>query len=226
MRLYKKIKLMAVRFFVVLTFSLGFASCVNSLNPWGKRQDPGEDGAAMLLMLGIRVPDDLNSNGCNTELSGNTRRTVVKAVSGVNWTYCDLGSLSTVNAASTVWDLRFQRFRISTNSGTAWSGSGGSCDTGSDDFAGVKSVTCTIAIDQRVSAESGGASGSSAVEWDGAAALVQWYDYNSDTHVLTAKDRVYIIRANDGTAHYKLQMTDYYDQAGTSGYPTFRWELL
>jgi len=215
---------MVVRSSLLLTCLL--LGCVNSLNPWGKRQYSGEDGAAILLMLGIGVPEDLSSNGCSTDLSGNTRTTAVKAVSGTNWTYCDLGSLSTVTASSSAWDLRFQRFRISTNSGTAGSGSGGSCDTGSDDFAGVKSVNCTIVSDQKLTAEAGGASGSSSVEFDGSPALLNWYNYNSETHVLTAKDRVYIIRSNEGTSHYKLQMTDYYDRAGTSGYPTFRWELL
>ena len=72
----------------------------------------------------------------------------------------------------------------------------------------------------------GGAGGTDTVDFEGADALKEWYDYNSSTHVLTAKDDVYLIRSSDGGSIYKIQMTDYYSESGTSGYPTFRWESL
>ncbi|PRP94840.1 HmuY family protein [Enhygromyxa salina] len=56
-------------------------------------------------------------------------------------------------------------------------------------------------------------------------AFVDWYDYDFMTHVLTPKDRVYLVRSSEG-AVFKLQFVDYYSSAGTSGFVSFDWAAL
>lgn len=57
--------------------------------------------------------------------------------------------------------------------------------------------------------------------------MSEWYNYDGNTHTLTSKNHVYVIR--DGGHHYKLQIIAYYaDINGTpvSGWYTFRWLAL
>jgi hypothetical protein len=49
-----------------------------------------------------------------------------------------------------------------------------------------------------------------------------WYDYDVQTHTLSASDRTYVIRTTSGM-YYRLRMEDYYSDAGTSGHLSFRW---
>ena len=53
-----------------------------------------------------------------------------------------------------------------------------------------------------------------------------WYDYDMSTHVLTPKDRVYLIQEVDAELTWKLQITTYYSADGDLHNPTFRWALL
>lgn len=55
-------------------------------------------------------------------------------------------------------------------------------------------------------------------------ALGDWYDYDPSTHVLTPKVGVYVLRGPDEA--FVLQVVDYYDDAGNSGFPTLRWRAL
>jgi hypothetical protein len=52
-----------------------------------------------------------------------------------------------------------------------------------------------------------------------------WYVYDEETHILTPKNQVYVIQSIAET-YFKIQMMDYYDEAGTSGYPKFKWDTL
>ena len=52
-----------------------------------------------------------------------------------------------------------------------------------------------------------------------------WYAYNLEgSHKLWPNYRVYVV--DTGTAAYKLQMLSYYDDAGTSGVLSFRYQVL
>jgi hypothetical protein len=48
-----------------------------------------------------------------------------------------------------------------------------------------------------------------------------WYLYDSVNHVLTAAPGVYALRDGEG-GQWKLQLLDYYDAFGNTGYPSFR----
>jgi hypothetical protein len=49
-----------------------------------------------------------------------------------------------------------------------------------------------------------------------------WYDYDPMTHVLTPKSLVWVMKTN-GSSTIKLEITKYYDDAGTAGWFTVHW---
>ncbi len=52
-----------------------------------------------------------------------------------------------------------------------------------------------------------------------------WYNYDGATHVITPKDFVYIVDVDD-TKYALIEITDYYDENGTSGTITIHWKYL
>ncbi|PJZ69331.1 hypothetical protein CH373_13695 [Leptospira perolatii] len=149
--------------------------------------------------------------------------TRVNAASQSDWVYVslDAGGLKTSNSGD--WDLRFKRFWIGTNSGTGGPKNGGSCDSGSTNWNQTFSGSeCTVQVDSSQSQQ--GQSGT--LTENVSPSMADWYSYNGSTHILTPTSNVYIIRSSDGADLFSLQMRDYYSEAGTSGYPTFRWRRL
>lgn len=148
----------------------------------------------------------------------------INASDSMSWVYIQLSSGKEVMPQdpqnSTDWDLALQRFQIKVNGGI--SGKGGvevALVRGTTFPALATAPQSSYVTDQQDSADE---------DLDPDYAFVQqgtWYSYNAMTHLLTPKDQVYVVRATTG-AHYKLQMSGYYDQAGSSGYPAFRWQLL
>lgn len=173
--------------------------------------------------------------GVCTATAGATIEIEVRATSRSAWTYCDL-AISGTTTADGPWDLAFQRFQIATNSGTSGSGSGGACNTGLTDINAVTGVSqfsgstdgqCpNFQVDSLQNATIGDTGGSSTSSFNANPVMVEWYNYNSSTHVLTSKNEVYVVRSSDGSTHYAVQMTDYYSDAGTSGYPSFRFKQI
>lgn len=191
--------------------------------------NPRDTEAEELLSL---LTPSATTEAATCTLSGNVL--TVRATDSSAFSRCALasGTLIASNDVST-WDLRFQRFKIATNSGTSGSGSGGACKTGSTNFSAITSVSALaggsqpdcphFAVDSTQTTTAGGGSG---VSYSGASVLVDWYDYNETTHVLSAKSDVYIIRSGNGTKYYKIQMLDYYSSAGVAGYPQLRREEI
>lgn len=52
-----------------------------------------------------------------------------------------------------------------------------------------------------------------------------WYAYDVETHVLTPRPLVWVVRTGDATA-VKVAIEDYYDDVGSSGVYTLRWAPL
>lgn len=52
-----------------------------------------------------------------------------------------------------------------------------------------------------------------------------WFRYDMDTHSLEARERVYVVVTTEGTP-FAIQMMSYYDDEGTSGFPTFRYKEI
>jgi hypothetical protein len=109
-----------------------------------------------------------------------------------------LGDFETGTAAleTDPWDLAFQRFRISPASGV--------------EIALVEAAFVDVAVAP--------ASGWSTAPVD------DWYDYDSTTHVLTPRAVTYALRTPASTL--KLEIENYYDDAGNAGFFTLHWRSL
>jgi hypothetical protein len=194
-----------------------------------------EDKVALALLIAEGNPNPVKVAETTPSLdkvttvleSSGVFRTTVNASSTKTWILVNLKD-SGKQVESDAWDMRFKRFVIGTNSGSSGTKQAGACDTGLLDFAIVTvSTSCkdggTFLVDS-LQSQTGGGGGAGDVSEPANPALFSWYEYNNT--VLTAKKNVYLVRGADGTSVFKLQMTDYYSQAGSSGYPTFRWSKL
>jgi hypothetical protein len=52
-----------------------------------------------------------------------------------------------------------------------------------------------------------------------------WYDYNPTNHIITPKEFVYIVKI-DETKNALIEIVDYYNENGDSGYITIHWKFL
>ena len=142
--------------------------------------------------------------------------TVVDSSSMADWTFGDFETGGEL-VASEPWDLRFQRFHISTN--------GGVSGTGDVEIAPIPDLAF---VDAAVAPATGWISDAPDDDDEDAEpeyALDDWYDYDPMTHVLTPKPLVWAVRTNGGST-IKLEITRYYDEAGNAGWFTLHWSSL
>lgn len=145
-------------------------------------------------------------------------RTVVDATSEERWIHLDLESRRQLELAdpggSDAWDLGFQRFSIAIDGGISGPG-------------GMEAVVLEgVAFDDVTEVPVNGwvtdvADGDDEDE-DPDLAFAGWYAYDFMTHVLTPHPLVYGVRTVEGNV-FKLEILDYYDDAGTGGVLTLRW---
>lgn len=192
-----------------------------------KKQEDTAAAALLILEGGFGLGEDTALNKVSTkEESAGVFLTTVNATSSKNWVFVNLNGNGVQVLEADSWDMRFRRFLIGTNSGTSGSGLGGACKTGITNFSSVTNATaCSTSFQvDSVQSQTGGGGGAGDVNDSANPEMFEWYTYNST--ILTAKSEVYLVKGKDGTKKYKVQMTDYYSSAGTSGYPTFRWAKL
>lgn len=158
----------------------------------------------------------------NTQGTGGIVTSQINAMDQTSWVYFQFAGAKEVmpqdpqNSAD--WDVALLRFQIKVNGGI--SGSGGvevALAPGAAFDALPQAPRGGYVTDQVDGADE---------DTDPDYAFVQggtWYNYNVMTHILTPKDQVYVVRAATGK-YYKMQLTGYYDQAGSSGFPAFRWQ--
>jgi hypothetical protein len=195
--------------FMMVPLALGAAACADEL-------DHGYDDGSETPDAGDTTP----SRVTNTENADGTTTTRVDASAEAVWVYLDLEAKEEVEATSTSWDLAFQRTKIMVDGGVSGSGNV------------AVAILDGVAFDGMAAAPAGGyvtdeADGDD-MNTDPDLAFLRdmgWYSYNPMTHVITPRERVYVVRTVEG-AYVKVQLTDYYDQAGTSGFPTFRWASI
>lgn len=152
------------------------------------------------------------------ELGGGVVRTTVDASDESAWVMLDLDGPSELAGDAPGWELGFQRFAIIVNGGV--SGSEGV------EVAWVEGVAfeSLVELPEGLSWTSDAADGDDD-DSDPDLAFVDWYDYDFTTHLLSPKDRVYLIRKGEGTL-FKLQIADYYSEQGTGGFVQFYWAPL
>jgi hypothetical protein len=147
-----------------------------------------------------------------------TYTTIVDSTSMTDWIYADLETGREV-ATTAAWDLRFQRFHISTNGGV--SGAGGvevAAITGAA-FAAVTAAPAGGYVSDAADGNGDGTPDYAFERGDG------WYDYDPTTHALTPRPVVWVIKTAGGST-LKLEIVKYYDTAGTSGWFTLHWGAL
>ncbi len=178
---------------------LALAACSEELAPAEPDAgSPGDDG-------GPPPPSKVTT----TEEGDGSFTTVVEATAMDAWVGFDFQSRGEVGETAASRDLSFKRFEIGVNGGT--SGTGGvevAVLPGADFAALTRAPAGGYTTDA--------ASGLAFMAGDG------WYAYDGTTHVLSARDIVYVVKSAEG-AYFKLAMIDYYDDAGSSGFPTFHW---
>lgn len=130
-------------------------------------------------------------------------------VEGV-WVFFDLETGTEVDE-SDAWDLAFQRFQIRTS------------DAAARVATPFEELTSAPAEGYQFDAEDSDDDGE---DPDYAFLFPEpWYEYQLATHRLDAIDVTYVVRTFEGH-HFKVQMLDYYDAAGSSGHPSFRYASI
>lgn len=147
-----------------------------------------------------------------------TYTTTVDATSMTEWTHADFESGTEAMSAGP-WDLRFQRFHISSNGGVTGSAGVAVAPITGTTFDAVTAAPATGYLTDAADSNGDGKPEYAFEQGDG------WYDYNQDTHVITAKPIIWVLKTGAG-ATLKLEITKYYDPAGTSGVLTLHWGPL
>lgn len=147
-----------------------------------------------------------------------TYTTILDATSMTDWTYANFetGMEATPSGA---WDLRFQRFHISTNGGAGGSGGVAVVPVTGTTFSAVTTAPSSGYISDVADGQADETPGYAFEQGDG------WYDYDAATHVLTPKPTIWVVKTHSG-ATLKLEILRYYDTAGTSGWFTLHWGPL
>lgn len=164
-------------------------------------------------------PAETEALGGGYTAAPETFRTVLDATSEEDWVPLDLDAALRGEApGGPGWDLQARRYLIALNGGV--SGQGG-VQVAILDGVSLDEVEAAALDALPASAWS---SDRADEDDDGIPeyALEDWYDYDSATHVLSPKLRVYALQSTEG-ARFVLQVEDYYDEAGTSGHLSLLW---
>ena len=145
--------------------------------------------------------------------------TEVDAQNGLVWVAVDLdaGATEQVSDTSDAWDLKFQRFEIAVNGGV----------TGPGGVEAVFFEDQSITNVSQVPSEGWGSDLPDGPDDNDKPDYVfrPWFDYNGETHIVTANDGTFVVRSTAGR-HYAIELQSYYDSAGTSAIISFLWKEL
>lgn len=167
--------------------------------------------------------------GCTKKSPTENVEFMVDASSKVDsiWTYFSFSKGDTVRPSdpenSYDWDLKFQRYRIGTNSGTSGPGEGGAVDVGKVDFDSLaEAPEGEYVIDTMVTFQ--GHSGE--YERSCNPVMLGWYEMVGMPPTFYPTDTVFVVKSADGK-YAKVQVLDYYyyDEQGDrhSGFITFKY---
>jgi hypothetical protein len=124
-------------------------------------------------------------------------------------------------ASASDWDLSFKRFTIAMN--------GGVTGAGGVEVAVLKGVSFDEVTDVPSSGfASDGADGSDddeETDYVMSTGETGWYDYDPTKHALIPREHVYVVQTTE-RAVFKLEIVDYYNEAGTSGHVALRFSQL
>ncbi len=175
----------------------------------------------LLVLLAACAPDlrdDYPFDGAltgdflvNVPQTDGTTLSTIDATSKTGTIYVDLDSASVVTVAD-AWDLAFQRFKISANSGSSGEGSVGVAVVKDQDFNAFETPPAEGYLQDGSDTVFNGVEGG-------------WYSYDLGQHKLVTRDDLfYVVRTEAG--FFKLKMKSYYDEAGTAARMQFWWARL
>jgi hypothetical protein len=141
---------------------------------------------------------------------------VVDATSYDDWVGLDLDLAELADPTGDAWDLAFRRFEVMSNGGI--SGDGG---VEAAPVAGVAFEDLVDAPAEGWRTDAPDANDDDVPEY----ALVDWYIYDYDTHLLAVNEVVWVVRSTEG-ALFKLAFDSYYDDNGTPGRISLRFAPL
>ncbi|MEO1338006.1 MAG: HmuY family protein, partial [Myxococcota bacterium] len=132
--------------------------------------------------------------------------------------------------ASDDWDIAFRRSNIKVNGGFSGNGGVEVSVVLTNDFAALTEAPhrgySTDWPEAGVNPDQPDFINSDATDFifgrDNGASRSGWFNYDPRFHVLSPAEAVFVLRSVSG-AYYKVRPLDYYDQAGTSGFPTIRY---
>lgn len=154
-------------------------------------------------------------------VDGDLIATEVDATDETRWVYLDLESRAQLEVDdpqhSDAWDLGFRRYDIALDGGVSGPGGMAAVVLAGQQVEDIDAVPAGPWITDAVDGDDDG----DAPDY----ALGGWYDYDFATHVLTPRAQVYVVRSVEGNA-FAIEVVDYYDDAGSSGWLQLRWKPL
>lgn len=184
---------------VTLVAGLLATGCLDDLKP----DDGGDAGS--------------RDSGTPTEVDGTVNTTTLDASDQDAWVYFDLDSGEELDSAGDGWDLALRRFKIKSNGGVSGDGGVAIAVLEGADFDALEKAPEAGYLEDRDDGDDENSDEDFVfLVGDG------WYDYDGSDHTLSARDIVYVVRST-ASRFYKVQVLDYYDGAGTSGFVKFRW---
>ena len=130
-----------------------------------------------------------------------------------NWVYFDLETGTIGTEEDKTWDLALRRYVLALRGGVIGTGEVSAAVLEETSFEDLT----TAPADGYLFDEPDGDDDNKEPEY----VLGGWYDYDSTTHVLTPAAVVYVIWTGEG--YHRLEMLNYYSEAGTSGHLSFQW---
>ena len=193
--------------FLLLLLTLGCAEKLSASD---------EESAPVLDPNGPKVETLEDRNGVRT--------TLVNAESTEQWVYFNLDGAMEVQPDNPTddltWDIAFQRFKIKSNGGISGTGEVEIARLSGADYTELTAAPLDgYQVDEEDSEDQDSDPDYVFLGED------PWYEYDLQSHILSPADFIYVIRSVDG-GYFKFQMLDYYDEAGTSGYPLFQWGIV
>lgn len=143
-------------------------------------------------------------------------QTFVDATDGLGWVRVDLDG-GGVAVDDTSWEMGFQRFDVSSNSGV--SGPGGVEARFFEDLP-LDQLTEVPPDGWRTDLPDGD-DPNDKPDW----AFASWFDYDGATHFVSPNPGAWAVRTTDG-AVIALRFDRYYDEAGNSAKIAFTWRVL
>lgn len=189
-----------------LLLALALSGCAEDIG-FDDERDPEQDSNG-----------DTNELIVHEQLGGGVTRSTVDATDEAQIVQLDLDRTATVGEGEAGWDLGFRRYDVMLAGGIS-----GDSGVEAAIVEGVEFEQLT-AVPDDVTWRTDTADGDDE-DMDPDLVFIDWYDYDFMTHLLTPKHRVYLIRSSEG-AVFKLQIADYYSDAGTSGFVEFYWAPL